>query len=103
GGDPAARDGAAPHGKTFLAQPASSAAAVALCAKCHRKPAENYLKGPHHLAKDVPKKPNCVTCHGSHGIQPASIDLIGEPLCVSCHTYPQAGPHPHAPLRPAPR
>jgi hypothetical protein len=91
GGDPTARDASAAHGKSFLAQPASSAAAVALCAKCHQKPAESYLKGPHHLAKDVPKKPNCVTCHGSHGIQPASIDLIGEPLCVSCHTYPQAG------------
>lgn len=91
GGDPAAKVAALAHAKDFVARPATSDAAVALCSKCHEKPAENFLKGPHHLAKDVPKKPNCSTCHGAHGVQTAGLQLIGEPLCVSCHTFPQAG------------
>ena len=36
------------------------------------------------------KAPNCVTCHGSHNIQKASIDIINEQLCSQCHSYERA-------------
>ena len=34
--------------------------------------------------------PNCVTCHHSHDIQKASINIINEKLCGICHTYDRA-------------
>jgi hypothetical protein len=33
------------------------------------------------------KGPNCVTCHGAHDIQKASINLINPGLCGRCHSY----------------
>ncbi len=36
------------------------------------------------------KAPNCVTCHGSHNIQKASINIINEQLCSQCHSYERA-------------
>jgi hypothetical protein len=36
------------------------------------------------------KAPSCVTCHGSHNIQRANIDIISEQLCTKCHTYERA-------------
>jgi hypothetical protein len=37
--------------------------------------------------KSSEKGPNCVTCHGSHDIQKASINIINERLCAKCHSY----------------
>ena len=31
-----------------------------------------------------------MTCHGSHGIKKASIDIINEQLCTRCHSYDRA-------------
>ncbi|MGZ6144108.1 MAG: hypothetical protein ACXWLM_12275, partial [Myxococcales bacterium] len=45
---------------------------------------------PHQLATSVPRRPDCTTCHGAHGVSRASIQLIAEPLCSSCHTVAQA-------------
>ena len=89
GGDPTARDGWTAHsGRGFVGDPDMGAPVVAMCGRCHVKPAENFLKGPHHLAT-TSRLPGCATCHGGHGILPASIGLIAEPLCSSCHTVPQ--------------
>ncbi len=89
-GDASAVVGGVAHGGGFIGVTPDGEAAVAMCGKCHAAPAENYLKGPHNLATGVARKPDCTTCHGAHGVQTASIDLIAEPLCNSCHTITQA-------------
>jgi len=89
-GDAAARDARTAHaGKGFVAKPAGGDAVAAMCGRCHVEPAKNFLEGPHHLATGQ-RRPDCTTCHGAHGIPPASIALIAEPLCSSCHTVQQA-------------
>ena len=90
GGDAGSMTKHVAHGKDFVGKPATTAATQAMCGKCHVKPAENYAKGPHHVEKPGRTNPRCYTCHGAHGVQRASIDLIAEPLCSSCHTFPQA-------------
>jgi NapC/NirT cytochrome c family, N-terminal region/Cytochrome c3 len=86
----AAQAHAASGGKEFIARPASAAGTVAMCGSCHKEPAENFAKSPHALNTTAPRKPVCTTCHGSHGVQKASLELIAEPLCNSCHTIAQA-------------
>jgi nitrate/TMAO reductase-like tetraheme cytochrome c subunit len=62
------------------------------CGKCHIGILKNYLESGHGKAlKASGRGPNCVTCHGSHGIQKASIDIINEQRCSQCHTYERAG------------
>jgi hypothetical protein len=78
------------HGAGWTGKPASSADAAAICGRCHAAEQQNYLRGPHHVEKPGRKNPECFTCHGAHGIERASVELIGEPLCSSCHTFPQA-------------
>lgn len=93
-GDPNARDARTAHaGPGFVAKPVGGDALAAMCGRCHAKPAENFLKGPHHLATETAmaaRRPDCATCHGAHNISPASIALIADPLCSSCHTAPQS-------------
>ena len=61
------------------------------CGKCHLGIKENYLESGHGKAlKATGKGPNCVTCHHSHDIQKASIDIINDKLCGVCHTYDRA-------------
>lgn len=61
------------------------------CGKCHIGILKNYLDSGHGKAlKSSEKGPNCVTCHGSHGIQKASIDIISEQRCSKCHSYERA-------------
>jgi len=58
------------------------------CGKCHRGILKNFLESGHGKAlKSSGKGPNCVTCHGSHNVQKATINLINEPLCAKCHSY----------------
>ncbi len=62
-----------------------------MCGKCHVGILEKYLKSGHGRAlKAAGKGPNCVTCHGAHSIQKASIDIINEVRCTKCHTYQRA-------------
>lgn len=89
GGDPAAHMGNQAHVGNFIAKP-DAEKIVALCGGCHQKPAENYKQGPHALNKDAPRRPNCVTCHSAHQVVSASIKIISEPLCSSCHNIAQA-------------
>ncbi|HXX57913.1 MAG TPA: multiheme c-type cytochrome [Thermodesulfovibrionales bacterium] len=61
------------------------------CGKCHAGILKNYLESGHGKAlKASGSGPNCVTCHGSHNIQRASIDIINEQRCTQCHTYERA-------------
>jgi len=61
------------------------------CGKCHLGIMQNYLESGHGKAlMATGKGPNCVTCHGAHDIKKASIDLINEKLCSTCHTYERA-------------
>jgi nitrate/TMAO reductase-like tetraheme cytochrome c subunit len=61
------------------------------CGKCHVAIVTNFLESGHGKAlKAGSKAPNCVTCHGSHNIQKASISIISEQLCTKCHTYERA-------------
>lgn len=61
------------------------------CGKCHIGILSNFLESGHGKAlKTGGKAPNCVTCHGSHNIQKASIDIISEQLCTKCHSYERA-------------
>lgn len=61
------------------------------CGTCHIAIKNNYMKSGH--GKSIcgtVAGPTCVTCHGSHDIQPASMDIINEELCSQCHTYERA-------------
>ncbi len=61
------------------------------CGKCHVAIVTNFLESGHGRALMAGHKaPNCVTCHGSHNIQKASISIINEQLCTKCHTYERA-------------
>lgn len=61
------------------------------CGKCHIGILKNYLESGHGKAlRSSGKGPNCVTCHGSHNIQKANIDIINERLCTKCHSYERA-------------
>lgn len=61
------------------------------CGTCHIAILENYLKSGHgRTICDAAEGPTCVTCHGSHDIQLASMDIINEEHCSKCHTYERA-------------
>jgi nitrate/TMAO reductase-like tetraheme cytochrome c subunit len=61
------------------------------CGKCHIGILKNYLDSDHGRAfRSTGKGPNCVTCHGSHNIQKASINIITEQKCTKCHSYERA-------------
>ena len=61
------------------------------CGKCHIGIKENYLESGHAKALlTTGRGPNCVTCHHSHDIQKASINIINENLCGLCHSYDRA-------------
>jgi nitrate/TMAO reductase-like tetraheme cytochrome c subunit len=61
------------------------------CGKCHVGILKNYVESGHGKAlRTSGRGPNCVTCHGSHDIQKASIDIINEQRCSQCHTYERA-------------
>jgi len=61
------------------------------CGKCHIGILKNYLESGHGKAlKAYQSGPNCVTCHGSHRIQQADINIIDEKRCSQCHTYDRA-------------
>ncbi|MBI4403517.1 MAG: cytochrome c3 family protein [Deltaproteobacteria bacterium] len=89
GGNPTAVSARVAHGAKFVARPGATAA-VTICGSCHAQPLWHYQKGNHSLARKLPRQPSCVTCHGAHGVAKASIELISEPLCSSCHPVEQA-------------
>ena len=88
GGDPKGQTALDAHRDTFLLRDPDTIATM--CGRCHKEPAANFRNGPHHLAVYAARRPDCTTCHGAHGVAKASVDIIGEPLCSSCHTVGQA-------------
>ncbi len=61
------------------------------CGKCHIGIKDDYLASGHGKALMTNGRgPNCVTCHHSHDIQKASINIINEKLCSVCHSYDRA-------------
>ncbi len=90
GGDPTDTAMAMSPERGFIGTP-SYRAVPEFCGKCHIGILKNYIESGHGKAlKASGRGPNCVTCHGSHGIQKANIDIINEPLCTQCHTYERA-------------
>lgn len=61
----------------------------AFCGRCHVGVLKDYLSSQHGQALGS-GGPTCVTCHGSHQIVKASLELINESLCSSCHSYERA-------------
>ncbi len=90
GGDPKDPALSMSRQRGFLGVP-TALAVPEFCGKCHIGILNNYLDSGHGKAlKGSRKAPNCVTCHGSHNIQKASIGIINEQLCTKCHSYERA-------------
>ncbi len=61
------------------------------CGKCHAGILKYYMESGHGKALKVSGTgPNCITCHGSHDIRKADIDIINEERCTQCHSYDRA-------------
>lgn len=90
GGDPKDATMAMSPQRGFIATP-KYADVPDFCGKCHIGILKNYLESGHGKAlKSSGRGPNCVTCHGSHRIDKASIDIINEQTCTKCHSYERA-------------
>lgn len=90
GGDPKDADMAMSPQRGFVGAPTYQAVPE-FCGKCHSGILKNYLASGHGMAlKASGKGPNCVTCHGSHEVQKASLDIINEKRCTQCHSYDRA-------------
>jgi cytochrome c554/c'-like protein len=90
GGDPLDAAMAMSPQRGFIGTPGYQAVPE-FCGKCHIGILKNFLESGHGKAlKASGRGPNCVTCHGSHGIQKANIDIINEQRCTQCHTYERA-------------
>jgi hypothetical protein len=78
------------HQRGFIGTP-EYADVPDFCGKCHLGILANYLKSGHGKAlKSTETGPNCVTCHGSHNIQKADIDIINAQHCSQCHSFERA-------------
>jgi hypothetical protein len=90
GGDPQDATMAMSPERGFVGKPQYSQVPE-FCGKCHIGILKNYLESGHGKAlKRNQSGPNCVTCHGSHGILKAEINIINEKRCSQCHTYERA-------------
>ncbi len=59
------------------------------CGRCHVGVREDYLESAHGRALGS-GGPTCVTCHGSHRVVTATIELINRRDCTRCHEYGRA-------------
>jgi len=90
GGDREDKDMAMSHKRGFVGKPGYSEVPE-FCGKCHIGILKNYKMSGHGRAlRFTGTGPNCVTCHGSHNIQQASVDIIYERRCTQCHSYERA-------------
>jgi hypothetical protein len=90
GGDPKDATMAMSQERGFRGKPEYSKVPD-FCGRCHIGILKNYLESGHGKAlKSEQSGPNCVNCHGSHGIQKAGINIINEERCSQCHTYDRA-------------
>ena len=72
----------------FRGIPAPTSVA-SLCGGCHMGVNKFYLNSAHGKAVGA-GGPTCVTCHGSHGIKRASLELVSKKYCSTCHTFEKA-------------
>lgn len=90
GGDPKDAALSMSHQRGFVGKPPYKGVPE-FCGKCHIGILSHFLESGHGKALQASRKaPNCVTCHGSHAIQKAGINIINEQLCTRCHSYDRA-------------
>jgi hypothetical protein len=90
GGDPNDAEMAMSHQRGFVGRP-KPREIPEFCGKCHVGIGSHYLQSGHGKAlKSAGTGPHCVSCHGSHNVQKANIDIINEKLCSRCHAYERA-------------
>jgi nitrate/TMAO reductase-like tetraheme cytochrome c subunit len=78
------------HKRGFMGVP-SDTEVPDFCGKCHIRILKIYRESGHgKVLASTGNGPSCVTCHGSHNIQKASIDIINEQRCTKCHSYERA-------------
>ena len=88
GGDPKDAANAMSPARGFTGAP-KEMDIPAFCGRCHIGIKGDYLQSAH--GKALGKGgPTCVTCHGSHGIKKAVLDLINEKSCTRCHPFERA-------------
>ncbi|MFO7812385.1 MAG: cytochrome c3 family protein [Pelovirga sp.] len=85
GGDPTDYVEAMSPDRGFIGVP-GYAEVPAFCGRCHVGVEEDYRASLHGQMLEF-GGPNCVSCHESHAVQVATIDLINEVSCSRCHTY----------------
>lgn len=88
GGDPSDAVNAMSPARGFIGAPAEQQI-PAFCGRCHVGISEDYLKSAHGKALGT-GGPTCVTCHGSHRVTAATLDIINENRCGMCHSYERA-------------
>ncbi|AJE03194.1 cytochrome c3 family protein [Geobacter pickeringii] len=88
GGDPKDIVNAMNPARGFLGVPREKAI-PAFCGRCHVGIMREYLRSAHGKALGA-GGPTCVTCHDSHAVKRATIDLINEASCGRCHPYARA-------------
>ena len=88
GGNPADAANAMNPAQGFLGVPLEEEI-PAFCGRCHVGVLKDYLSSQHGQALGS-GGPTCVTCHGSHQIVKATLELINEQACSRCHSYERA-------------
>jgi hypothetical protein len=88
GGDPNDMANAMSPERGFLGVPKEKNV-PAFCGRCHIGVLKDYMASAHGMALGK-NGPTCVTCHGSHAVLRASLDLINEKSCTRCHSFDRA-------------
>ena len=88
GGDPKDAANAMSPARGFLGVP-KEPAIPAFCGRCHVGVMKDYLASAHGrmLGKGGP---TCVSCHGNHLVEKATLGLINETSCSRCHSFERA-------------
>jgi hypothetical protein len=88
GGDPKDAANAMSPARGFRGVPKETAIPE-FCGRCHVGIKDDYLASAHGRALGR-GGPTCSTCHGSHAVVKANLELINEKRCSTCHPYQRA-------------
>jgi hypothetical protein len=88
GGDPKDMVNAMSPARGFLGVPKEENI-PAFCGRCHVGVEKDYRRSAHGQALGK-GGPSCVTCHGSHLVVKAGLEIINEKTCTQCHTFERA-------------
>jgi hypothetical protein len=84
GGDPGATDKQAAHSAGFVGKP-TALEQLRMCGNCHRAQLVAF-RGSRHAAGAQPgQRPDCVQCHGAHGVGVRPADFSLPYYCSGCH------------------